>query len=120
MEERIVELVKRVASRRGLRPEQRGDALVLAHPEAPLYIEVRETSRGIRIRLAHENLRDYIRDIVDSEQDPRDYVESLLDEVAAASHELAEKMRGLGVRVELDTRTAVMDVLDELEEAMEE
>ena len=120
LEERIVELAKRVALRRGLRSERRGDALVLVHPEAPLYIEVRETSRGVRIRLVHENIRDYIREIVDSEQDPRDYVEGLLDEIAAASHELAEKLRELSVRVELDTRTTVMDVLDELEEAIEE
>ena len=114
------ELLRAVAEKRGLILEASGPGFRLRHPEAPLFIEVRRTSRGILVRLGYESLRDYIRDVVDTETDPRGVVEELVDELAMTAYELAEQLRGKGHRVVLDTRTAAMDVLGELEEAEEE
>ncbi len=118
---RLAEIVSSVAGRRGLRVEQRGDGvLVLRSGDLPLYIEVRESSRGVLVRLGHESLRDYVREVLDSEENPREVIEEAVDEMSMVAFEVAEALRKAGLKVELDTRSAAMDVLDELEEAEEE
>ena len=72
------------------------------------------------MKVGYEGLRDYIRDVVDTEDDPRSFIEDLLDEISMVAHEIYDSLRGAGVNVKLDARTAVMDALEELEEAEEE
>jgi len=116
----VVKEIEELARRTGYRLEKRGEKIVLRHPSAPLFIEVFESSTGIAVRIGHENLRDYVREIVDTEDNPREYIEDLLDEVSSIAVRLAEALRRKGLRVASDTRAAVMDVLEELEEAEEE
>ena len=118
--ERVAEVLAPLARRRGLELVKRSDGSLVLRGEAPLYIEVRETGRGVLVRLGHESLRDYIREVVDTEENPREVLEELVDEMSMTAFEVAEELRRAGLRVELDTRSAAMDVLEELEEAEEE
>jgi hypothetical protein len=120
MDKQIVEAVEKIARRRGYRFEQRGNKLLLRHETAPFYVEVSETSRGLRVRIGYESLKDYIREVVDSEADPQDYIEDILDSMSALAHEVFEELKRRGYNVFLEAREAVMDVLEELEEALEE
>ena len=115
--------VEGFARRRGLSLEEAGEALRLRSSDAPLFVEVRETGRGVLVRLGYEDLRDYVREVLDNAESveaAREEIEGLLDELSGLAYELAEELRRRGYRVELDTRTAAMDVLGELEEAEEE
>ena len=118
--EDIVKEVERIAKQSGYRVEKRGEKIVVLHPSAPLYIEVFESSKGITVRIGHENLRDYVREVLDTENNPREYIEDLLDDVSSIALRITEALRRRGISVNSDTRTAVMDVLEELEEAEEE
>ena len=118
--ENIVEEVEKIAKQSGYRVETRGDRIVVLHPSAPLYIEIFESSKGITVRIGHENLRDYVREILDTEDNPREYIEDLLDDVSSIAVRITEALRRRGISVSSDTRTAIMDVLEELEEAEEE
>jgi len=118
--EDIVKEIERIAKQGGYRVEERGEKIVVLHPNAPLYIEVFESSKGIAVRIGHENLRDYIREVLDTEDNPREYIEDLLDDVSSIAVRITEALRRKGISVSSDTRTAVMDVLEELEEAEEE
>ena len=113
-------LLEEFAKRRALRLEKGGDAIRLWHREAPLYIEVRETSRGVLVRLGYEGLRDYVREVLDTSENPREDIEDLVDEMSTLAFNLYEELVKRGIRAELDTRTAAMDILGELEEAEEE
>lgn len=118
--EDIVKEIERIAKQSGYRVEKRGEKIIVLHSSAPLYIEVFESSKGITVRIGHENLRDYVREIVDTEDNPREYIEDLLDDVSSVAVRITEALRRKGISVSSDTRTAVMDVLEELEEAEEE
>ena len=118
--EDIVKEVERIAKQSGYRVEKRGEKIIVLHPSAPLYIEIFESSRGITVRIGHENLRDYVREVLDTEDNPREYIEDLLDDVSSIAVRITEALRRKGISVNSDTRTAVMDVLEELEEAEEE
>ncbi len=118
--EDIVKEIERIAKQSGYRVERRGEKIVVLHPSAPLYIEVFESSKGIAVRIGHENLRDYVREVLDTEDNPREYIEDLLDDVSSIAVRITEALRRKGISVSSDTRTAVMDVLEELEEAEEE
>jgi len=114
------DIVEAFAKQRGLKPEQVGDALRLWHSEAPLFIEVRSGSQGLIVRLGYEGLRDYVREVVDTSENPREEIEDLVDEMSTLAYTLAEELRRSGYKVSLETRSAAMDVLGELEEAEEE
>jgi len=118
--EDIVKEIERIAKQSGYRVEKRGEKIVVLHPSAPLYIEVFESSSGVTVRIGHENLRDYVREVLDTEDNPREYIEDLLDDVSSIAVRITEALRRKGISVSSDTRTAVMDVLEELEEAEEE
>ncbi len=118
-----LEVVEEFARRRGLRFERAGDAARLWHREAPFFIEVRETSRGLLVRLGYEGLKDYIREALDTAvegEDVRGEIEDLVDEMSGLAYELYEELVRRGYRASLETRTAAMDILGELEEAEEE
>jgi hypothetical protein len=118
--EKTKQVVEEFARARGLRLEEVGDALRLWHSEAPVYIEVREGSRGVTVRLGYEGLRDYVREVVDTSDNPREEIEDLVDEMSSIAYMLYEELRRRGVEARLDTRSAAMDILGELEEAEEE
>jgi len=120
LSEEILEEIERIAKQTGYRVEKRGEKIVLLHPSAPLRIEVFESSHGVSLKIGHENIRDYVREILDTEDNPREYIEDILDEVSSVAVRLTEALRRKGLRVVSDTRTAIMDVLEELEEAEEE
>lgn len=113
-------LVEEFARSRGLRVEEAGGALRIWHGEAPLYIEVRSGSQGVMVRLGYEGLRDYVREVVDTSDNPREEIEDIVDEMSTLAYSLYEELRRGGVKVVLDTRSAAMDILGELEEAEEE
>ncbi len=113
-------IVEGFARRRGIKLVEKGGALVLYPAEAPVYIEVRGTSRGVLVRLGHESIRDYVREVLDTEENPRQVIEDLVDDTSALAFELYEELRRHGIEARLDTRTAAMDILGELEEAEEE
>ncbi|ABM79961.1 hypothetical protein [Hyperthermus butylicus] len=116
----LLDDIEKLAKRRGYTVKKVGEAVRLVHSEAPLYVEVVETSRGIAVRIGYEGLKDYIREIVDTEADPRSYIEELLDDLTALAHEVYDAVRRRGLPARLEAREAVMDVLEELEEAEEE
>ena len=117
----LVDEIKRVASRRGYRFETTGDGRIrLWHENAPFYVEVSESAKGIRIRIGYESLKDYVREIVDTESDPRDFIEDIIDSMTALAHELYELIQSKGLKAYLEARDAAMDILEELEEALEE
>lgn len=118
--EELRSLVEPIARRRGYILRVEGEALKIKHPDAPFYIEVRPVSSGVLVKVGYEGLRDYVRDVVDIEDDPRAFLEDLLDEISMVAHEVYDSLRNAGVSAKLDARTAVMDALEELEEAEEE
>ncbi len=118
--EELAKALEPLAKRRGYRFERASNAIRIWHESAPFYVEVMETSKGVRIRLGYEGLRDYIREIVDTEADPRDYIEDILDSLSSLAHEVYEEVKRRGYTAVLEAREAVMDILEELEEAMEE
>jgi len=120
LEQQVVNIVENIARRRGYKFEQQTGKLLLRHESAPFYVEVSETSRGLRVRIGYESLKDYVREIVDSEADPRDYIEDLLDSLSSLAHEVYEELKRRGYNAFLEAREAIMDVLEELEEALEE
>ena len=118
--EELRSLVEPIARRHGYILRVEGEALKIKHPDAPFYIEARPVSSGVLVKVGYEGLRDYVRDVVDTEDDPRAFLEDLLDEISMVAHEVYDSLRSAGVSAELDARTAVMDALEELEEAEEE
>ncbi len=118
--ENVKDIVVGIARRRGLQPRYVADSIRLNHPQAPFFIEIRESSTGIIVRLGYEDIKDYIREVVDVEDDPRGVIEELLDDMASVAYEIAERLKRSGFRAVLDTRSASMDVLSELEDALEE
>ncbi|BEP18257.1 hypothetical protein PYJP_16090 [Pyrofollis japonicus] len=116
----VKDIVNKLAKQAGYRVEERGEKVVITHPNAPIFIEVFESSRGIMVKIGHENLKDYVREIIDTEENPRDYIEDVLDDVSSLALRIVEALRQRGLSVVSDTRTGVMDVLEELEEAEEE
>ena len=113
-------IVRPIAKRRGYSLRSDKDVLRIKHPDAPFFIEVRPTSNGILVKVGYEGLRDYIRDIIDAEEDPRSFIEDVLDEISMVAHEIYDALKRAGMNIKLDARTAVMDTLEELEEAEEE
>ena len=118
--ENVKDIVIGIARRRGLQPRHVADSIRLDHPQTPFFIEVRESSSGIVVRLGCEDIKDYIREVVDMEDDPRGVIEELLDDMVSVAYEIAERLRRNGFKAILDTRSASMDVLSELEDALEE
>jgi len=118
--EELRSFVEPIARRRGYALRVEGEILKVKHPDAPFYIEVRPVSSGVLVKVGYEGLRDYVRDLVDTEDDPRAFMEDLLDEISMVAHEVYKSLRSAGVNAKLDARTAVMDALEELEEAEEE
>ena len=120
VESKVIEIVKDVGRKRGLDVKEQGREIVLSHRSAPIHIRVRETSGGLEVSLGYENIRDFIEDVRDSEEDPRDFIEGLLDDMTFIAHELRNKLEREGYRVVFRVREAVMDILDQLEEIVEE
>lgn len=120
MESRIIEIVKNVGRKRGLDVRERGREIVLSHRSAPIYIRVRETSSGLEVGLGYENIKDFIEDVRDSEEDPRDFIEGLLDDMTFIAYELRNRLEREGYKVVFRVRETVMDILDQLEEIVEE
>jgi len=120
MESRVIEIVKDVGGKRGLSVREQGREIVLSHKFAPIYIRVRETSSGLEIGLGYENIKDFIEDVKDSEEDPRDFIEGLLDDMTFIAYELRNRLEREGYKAVLRVRETVMDILDQLEEIVEE
>ena len=120
MESRIIEIVKDVGRKRGLDVRERDREIVLSHRSAPIYIRVRETSSGLEVGLGYENIKDFIEDVRDSEEDPRDFIEGLLDDMTFIAYELRNRLEREGYKVVFRVRETVMDILDQLEEIVEE
>ena len=116
----VEELAKKFSERHRLDFKREGATLVLHHRRAPLYIYVKPTSQGVEIGLGYHGLKDYIREIVDSEENPRDYIEELLDDMSSLAHRLMQEIKKKGYKALLKTRETVIDFLEELEEALEE
>ncbi len=115
-------LAESIGRRRGFKVERAGDRLLLRHPEAPLTVVVELRGAGdVLVSLYGENIRDYIEDVYESEEDPRGHVESILDDVTALVAEIAGALERKGFRVRSHrVREVVMDVLEVLEEVEEE
>lgn len=116
----LEELVEEFAKQYDLTVGREKNRLILSPSKAPLFIAVEETSRGVKVYIGHKGLRDYVREIVDTEENPRDYFEELLDDLTSLAYRLSKFLEKQGLRVVLETREAVMDILDEVEEALEE
>ncbi len=115
-----VEVVEQYAAQRGLEARREGGRIVVGPRDTPVFVAVEETGRGVRVYISHKGLRDYIREVVDTEDKPREYIEELLDDLTAIAYGVAQELRSKGFQVVLETRDAVMDVLEEVEEALEE
>ncbi len=116
-----LDLVESVGRRRGFRVERRGSVLVLRHPEAPLSVVVESRGGEVVVNLVGEGLRDFVEDVYESEEDPRGFVESILDDVTALVAEVSGALERKGFRVRSQrVREVVMDVLEMLEEVEEE
>ncbi len=115
-----LDLVESIARRRGFKVERRNGRLYVKHAEAPLTVTVEESEGTVTISLTAEGVRDFIEDVYESEEDPRGYIEGLLDDVTALVTELTTTLerKGFKVRV-LRVRDVVMDVLEMLEEVEE-
>jgi len=120
VESKVVEIVRDVGRKRGLTVREQGQEIVLSHRSAPIHIRVRETSGGLEVSLGYENIKDFIEDIKESEEDPRDFMESLLDDLTFIAYELKNRLEREGYRVVFRVRETVMDILDQLEESVEE
>jgi hypothetical protein len=95
-------------------------AIKIRSRRAPLYIEVRETGQGLTVRIGHEGLDDFLSDVVDSEEDPRGYIEELADELSKIAHDIYLELARRGLHVKLEARETIMDLLEKLEELEEE
>jgi len=120
VESKVIEIVRNVGRRRGLDVREQGQEIILSHKSAPIHVRVRETSGGLEISLGYENIEDFIEDVKESEEDPRDFIEGLLDDLTFIAHELRNRLEREGYRVVFRVREAVMDILDRLEEIVEE
>jgi len=120
VESKIVEIVRDVGRKRGLDVREQGQEILLSHRSAPIHIRVRKTSGGLEVSLGCENIRDFIEDIKESEEDPRDFIESLLDDLTFIAYELRNRLEREGYKVVFRVREVVMDILDQLEESVEE
>ncbi|KSW11820.1 hypothetical protein CF15_03185 [Pyrodictium occultum] len=118
--EEIRRILEPLARRRGYSISVEGGSVWMLHPEAPFYVEARPTGQGVLVRVGYRGLRDYVRELVDSVADPRSVLEDVLDEVAMVAHEAYTALRGAGIAAKLEAREAVLDALEELEEAEEE
>jgi hypothetical protein len=115
-----LDLAETVARRRGFKTRRTGNRLVIEHPEAPFTIVVEQRDRDVSLSLVAENLRDYIEDVYESEEDPRGYLESILDDVTALATEVTTTLERKGFRVtSRRLREVVMDALEILEEVEE-
>ncbi len=117
--EPVIEVVRRVAQRRGFRVEEAEGVARLYPGEVPLYLEVRWSGDRVTVSLRYRGVEDFLEDVRESEEDPRGYVEELLDDLAAVAYELREELRRQGYVVTVNVRDAVMDVLELLEELEE-
>lgn len=110
-----------IAERYGLRPQPQEGGVVIRHYEAPLEVVV-EVSGGkalVELRAGRE-LNDYIDGVLGEDEDPRDSLEKALEEMLRIVDAAADRLAREGVEVKRQTREAVLDVYDALEERLEE
>jgi len=114
------EIYKLVKSR-GYRVEERGDAILVWHPSAPLALRLVVYGDTARLELYAENIRDYLDDLVEQvgEEEARDQLEEVLDDLSEAHALIESVLRKRGVRVESRFKDNVLDVLEAFEDITE-
>ena len=110
-----------LAKKRGYQYKENDGYIVFTHKSAPLKIVIELQRDEALVKLHGENLRDYVEEVYEVEEAPREYLEDLLDELTSVINEITQLLEKQGMKVRtLNTRELVMDVLEIMEEIEEE
>lgn len=119
--ERALRDIAEVARSRGLVAEGEGERLVIKNPDMPLEVVVERGPGGFRVELrALESLGEAIDEALSADEDPRELVEEALDEMVRIVDYAIQRLAREGVRAVRQTRQAIMDAYQALEDRLEE
>jgi len=120
LESSLTQSLRDIAARRGLSLRVEGALARLCLRDAPICVGVNVAGRNAVVRLVGERIRDFIRDIVDSEDEPREYIEEVLDSLTMTAHEVRQVLESMGYNVRFEVKSGVMDIIELLEDELEE
>jgi len=114
--------VAREAERRGFKVRVEGDRVVVEAGEIPLGVEVSRVGDTVVVRLfAGSGMEESIREYAEEVEDVRESVEEILDSAVSLVDYAVRAAERAGFKVKRDTRTAIFDVyeaLDNYEESL--
>ena len=119
--EKALDDIRSIAERYGLKPQPGSDGVIIRHYEAPLEVVVRVSGGEAVVELrAASGLGEFIDGLLGENEDPRDTLEKALEEMLRIVDVAVDRLAREGVAVKRQTREAVLDVYDALEERLEE
>ncbi len=119
--EKALRDIAEVARARGLVAEGEGERLTIRHTTMPLEVVVERSGDGFRVELrALESLGEAIDEALSADEDPRELVEEALDEMVRIVDYAVQRLAREGVRASRETRQAIMDAYQALEDRLEE
>ena len=119
--EKALDDIRSIAERYGLKPQPGGDEVIIRHYEAPLEVVVKISGGEAVVELrAASGLGEFIDGLLGENEDPRDTLEKALEEMLRIVDVAVDRLAREGVEVKRQTREAVLDVYDALEERLEE
>jgi len=120
--ERALRDIAEVARSRGMQVEGGGERLLVKHTGLPLSVVVEKTGAGgFRVELrVGEGLGEAIDEALAQGEDPREEIEEALDELVRIVDYAVQRLTREGLQVKRETREAIMDAYEALEERLEE
>ena len=115
----VLEEVAKRLKERGYSISQAGNSVVARHPNAPLSIQVDIEGETCRVSLKAENFTDFVDDVKESEENPREYLEEILEDVSRAASEVSALLRSSCQKLENTVQRDVLDLMDIIEDVLE-
>ncbi|MET1102284.1 MAG: hypothetical protein ABWW69_07420 [Pyrodictiaceae archaeon] len=117
---RAKEIITKVVKELGACMEENDIIVVKLKHDAPIFLNISMPHDTILISLNYKDLKDYIRELIDTEENPREILEGVLDDLTELATRISQSLMKNGFKTRMDIREKILDILEELEEALEE